>query len=343
MSDDWRSLRLRRDGTCTECGAELVSGTTALWSRAAAAVRCASHGDAASAPADQPAAADVETWRILTLRRAAVCTDCGAELAAGTTARWDRPRRVTRCLAHDATAPTTASMTPVPPPAATRVTGTAGGSAQAEYERRKAGRERRVRDAHPLLGGLILALSDEPHHVAAWRQGAAGERAVARRLDQLADRGVEVLVEVLHDRRIPGTKANIDHIAVSSSGVYVIDAKNYTGTLRVDWEGGLFGPRRYKLLVGRRDATKLVAGVQRQVQLVRAALAGDLRLPDDVAVTGVLAFFDADWPLVPPDRIEDVRLEGPKSTTKLVLQEGPYTPWGVAMMAERLRARFPEA
>jgi len=182
-------------------------------------------------------------------------------------------------------------------------------------------------------------VSDEPQHVAAWRQGAAGERAVAHRLDQLVDRGVEIL----HDRRIPGTKANIDHLAVSTSGVYVIDAKNYTGTVRVDWEGGLFSPRRYKLTVGRRDATKLVGGIQRQVQLVRDALAGGSRLPDDVAVTGVLAFFDADWPLFPPDRIEDVRLEGPKSTTKLVLRAGPYTAQGVAMMAERLRAEFPPA
>ncbi|MGY1887746.1 nuclease-related domain-containing protein [Blastococcus sp. SYSU DS0753] len=220
-----------------------------------------------------------------------------------------------------------------------RVTGAAGGSAQAEYERRSTRREQKVRDAHPLLGGLILALSDEPQHVAAWRRGAAGERAVARRLDQLVARGVEVL----HDRRIPDTKANIDHIAVSSSGVYVIDAKNYTGTVRVDWEGGLLSPRRYKLTVGRRDATKLVTSVQRQVQLVRDALAGDPRLPDDVAVTGVLAFFDADWPFFPPDRIEDVRLEGPKSTTKLILRDGPYTAWGVPMIAERLRTQFPEA
>ena len=79
------------------------------------------------------------------------------------------------------------------------------------------------------------------------------------------------------------------------------------------------------------------------MQLVRDALAVDPRLPDDVKVTGVIAFFDADWPFFPPDRIEDVRLEGPKSTAKLILRQGPYTPHGVAMIAERLRTRFPEA
>ncbi|MCW2584010.1 MAG: hypothetical protein JWQ53_2800 [Klenkia sp.] len=265
---------------------------------------------------------------------------CGADLPAGGAAQWNRAQRGTRCLAHEAAdvaIPTAERHEPTP--AAPRVTGAAGGSAQAEYERRRARREQRVRDAHPLLGGLVLALSDEPQHVTAWRQGAAGERAVARRLDQLVDRGVEVL----HDRRIPGTRANIDHIAVSSSGVYVIDSKNYTGMVRVDGKGGLFGPRRYKLLVGRRDATELVAGVQRQVQLVRDALAGDTRLPVDVAVTGVLAFFDAEWPLFPPDRMEDVRLGGPRSTARLIVRDGPYTPQGLAAIAERLRGRFPEA
>jgi hypothetical protein len=296
-------------------------------------------------PADGPAPAAAPGWRTLTLRRAATCVSCGTELAAGTPAQWHRARRVTRCLAHDGSSlaaggPSPASLVPPSPPfAAPRATGTAGGSAQDEYERRKARREQRVRDAHPILGGLILALSDEPQNITAWRQGAAGERAVGRRLDQLVERGAEVL----HDRRIPGTKANIDHIAVSSSGVYVIDAKHYTGTVRVDWEGGLFSPRRYKLLVGRRDVTKLVAGIQRQVQLVCDALTGAPRLPHAVAVTGVLAFFDADWPLFPPDRIEEVRLEGPKSTAKLIGRDGPHTAHEVAMIAERLRKQFPGA
>jgi hypothetical protein len=36
-------------------------------------------------------------------------------------------------------------------------------------------------------------------------------------------------VHGVHDRRVPGCKAIIDHIAVSPGGVYVIDAKKYTG------------------------------------------------------------------------------------------------------------------
>ncbi|UFN46782.1 NERD domain-containing protein [Nocardioides okcheonensis] len=97
---------------------------------------------------------------------------------------------------------------------------------------------------------------------------------------------------VLHDRRMPGTRANIDHIAVTPSGVFVIDPKRYAGrpTLRV--EGGILRPRTEKLLVGGRDRTKLVDGVLKQVDVVRSIVG------TDVPVTGVLCFIEADWPLI---------------------------------------------
>lgn len=41
-------------------------------------------------------------------------------------------------------------------------------------------------------------------------------------------------MHALHDRRVPGTRANIDHIAVSSSGGSVIDAKKYTDQILHD-------------------------------------------------------------------------------------------------------------
>src|SRR5205085_1810838 len=82
---------------------------------------------------------------------------------------------------------------------------------------------RGVRDAHPRIGSFILAVTSEPQSTRAWASGAAGERRVAERLAVLA--GEDVLL--LHDRRIPGTRANIDHLAVGPAGVYVIDAKRY--------------------------------------------------------------------------------------------------------------------
>ena len=40
-------------------------------------------------------------------------------------------------------------------------------------------------------------------------------------------------VWTLHDRRVPGTRGNIDHIVVGPAGVFVIDAKNYQGKIEV--------------------------------------------------------------------------------------------------------------
>ncbi len=82
----------------------------------------------------------------------------------------------------------------------------AGASAQREYERRKVKREERVRAKHPKIGGLILALSDDPQSTTAWASGARGEAALGARLDKHASE----TIAVMHDRRIPGTRANID-------------------------------------------------------------------------------------------------------------------------------------
>jgi hypothetical protein len=38
---------------------------------------------------------------------------------------------------------------------------------------------------------------------------------------------------VLHDCLIPGSRANIDHIAVGPTGIFTIETKNYAGTVRV--------------------------------------------------------------------------------------------------------------
>src|SRR5690606_5770938 len=113
--------------------------------------------------------------------------------------------------------------------------GTAGGSAMREYERRKArddakvdAQKQRVRAVFGdgLVGAVaeFLAVDDKPRRsTGVWAQGAVGEERVAARLDALAAVGVVAL----HDRRIPGTRANIDHLVVTPWGVWVVDAKRY--------------------------------------------------------------------------------------------------------------------
>lgn len=147
--------------------------------------------------------------------------------------------------------------------------GVAGASALREFQRRKQRREEGIRAAHPRLATMILSLADEPQSTRAWQTGAVGEQRLGRRLDFLVGDGVLVL----HDRRVPGTRANIDHIAVGPAGVFVLDAKRYKGR-RPDRQvsGGMFRPRVERLVVGGRDRTNLRDGIGRQVDQVRTAL-----------------------------------------------------------------------
>jgi len=237
------------------------------------------------------------------LRYAGTCRMCGIDLPARTEAVYERTTKTVRCVMHGAEE--TAQSTPEPAPESTPVTvsdppqeptgelavvdaGTPGGSARREFKRRQRARQDRVRANHPKLGGLILALGDDPQSTRAWDVGAVGEERLGGRLTELAGDALRVL----HDRRIPGSRANIDHLAVTPTGVWVIDAKKYKGRPQLKVEGGILRARTEKLLVGSRDCTKLVDGMLKQVQVVEAAIG--IHVP----VYGVLCFVEADWPLI---------------------------------------------
>ena len=69
------------------------------------------------------------------------------------------------------------------------------------------------------------------------RKGALGEEAVGSRLNKLAKQGFVIL----HDRSIPGSRANIDHLVIGPTGVFVVDAKNYASRMTLSrgtlWTG----------------------------------------------------------------------------------------------------------
>lgn len=223
----------------------------------------------------------------LKLRYAGACRACQASLPAGAEALYYPGTGEISCEACAGPIGVgdldVGESRPVP-------TGRPGASARREHARRTASREKATRDRHPRLGGFILAVADEAQSTRAWERGAVGEEKLGRFLDDLA--GPEL--QVLHDRRIPKSRANIDHLVVANSGVFVIDAKRYTGRPQLSVEGGFLRRRTEKLLVAGHDRTTLVTGVLKQVDVVRAALASaELPLP----VCGVLCFVDADWPV----------------------------------------------
>jgi hypothetical protein len=85
---------------------------------------------------------------------------------------------------------------------------------------------------------LKRRLDQAEHATKAWDAGAAGGQVVADKLSELVPRGWYVL----HDVHWPGRpKANLDHVLVGPGGVVVVDAKNWTGEVRVAsgvlWQG----------------------------------------------------------------------------------------------------------
>jgi len=211
-------------------------------------------------------------------------------------------------------------------------TGTAGASARREHARRQANREKRVRDKHPRVGRLMLALGDAPTHETVWARGAGGEEHIAKFLAKYLADGVTLL----HDRRIPRSRANIDHIAVAPSGVWVIDAKRYKGKVAVSRP--LFGEP--KLTINGRDKSKLVHGLAKQVALVKAVM---VEVAPEVPVHGALCFVDADLPMVTKLTFGGYPLLYAKPLAKRINAPGPLAENRARAVAAELAQRFPSA
>lgn len=268
------------------------------------------------------------------LRYAGTCRLCAKELPAKAEAVWERATKTVRCVECEPAItkpPQSAEVAEAEPVDS----GMSGASARREYERRKIKREDAIRTKHPKLGGLILALSDDPQSTKSWDTGAKGEE----RFGAALDKRVGERFRVLHDRRIPGTRANIDHIVVASSGVWVVDPKRYVDKrpeLKV--EGGILRPRIEKLMVGGRDCTKLVEGVTKQIDLVRSAVGRE------VPVRGALCFIEADWPLFGGDfTINGIDVMWPKKLYPLLETNGPFSPDSIEKLHRSLATAFPPA
>lgn len=267
----------------------------------------------------------------MALRYDGSCAGCGVRISRGTRAIYNSSSRTVRHLDC----------------AAARGGSVAGASAMRQYERRTARDQARVADRRRQVqavygSGFIgkvatfLAVDDAPRRsTEVWKQGAIGEARVAEHLDRLWEAGVAPL----HDRRIPGTRANIDHIAITPWGVWVIDAKRYVNKApALATKGGLFGIGATEhLTVGGRRKDELVDGLSWQAGLVKEAVGAA------VPVRAALVFVDADWPLLGGDFVvRGIHVVWPRRLPKLLLRrEAPSV--DVAAVERIIESRFPSA
>jgi len=177
----------------------------------------------------------------------------------------------------------------------------AGASARARYRAELAlGRSRRlvVRGVAAAAAGVVVGLLDwrlgasgalalagadtarvyTRNPAAPWRKGARGERATARLLASLG-----AGYAVLHDRTIPRSRANIDHLVIGPTGVWVIDSKRWHPRTRLHGVRG-------RLWVGSRSADHALRGLLYEHaavrELVRRATGGLVDVGGLVAVHG---------------------------------------------------------
>jgi Nuclease-related domain len=223
-------------------------------------------------------------------------------LVRGTPAIWDRAARSMHCIDCPKSDATSSEMD----------YGVAGRSALAEYDRRSAKRETAITErwGTGFAAKVVRALSTEPQSTRAWAIGAAGEAKLARELASVQG------LQVLNDRRVHGTKGNLDHIVIAPAGVFVVDAKNHKGKVELRNRGWFLRPD-YRLTVGGRDCSTMADNMGWQVEAVAAALADADPMPP---VSPVLCFLEADWPLFgAPDEFRGVRLEGHRSLKRLLV------------------------
>lgn len=251
---------------------------------------------------------------------------CGTSIKAGSEAWWDAGTKTVTCLACRR------PLKPMVPDVLDR--GHAGASARREYERRKTSREASVRGAHRHMGGLLLWLKDAPQHETAFKTGELGEVALGESLDRRTAEGPAI---ILHDRRMPRGRGNIDHVAIAPAGVFVIDAKAHSGKVQI--ERPLFGAP--KLRIAGRDRTGLIDGLDRQVAAVRYALGRTGYV--DVPIRGVLCFTNADLPLLRTLRIRGHLLLYRKALAARLSADGKFHAGEIEAIARGLAHELPPA
>lgn len=186
---------------------------------------------------------------------------------------------------------------------------------------------------HPLLERTALARGSRR-----WVHRAEADRRALSRLEFIESRGVVVL----NDRREPGSKSSIKLIAVSSSGVFVIDTKNYKGLVHTKRLGNLGNLGRPELHVGRRNCTASVEQVARQMQVVRDALQST-SWGSEVPVQGMLCLTRADWGFASAIEISDVWVGWPKLMAGRVQAPGVMDSPTVQEVSEMIARQLPVA
>jgi hypothetical protein len=166
---------------------------------------------------------------------------------------------------------------------------------------------RALRVGHPIRSRVDRLLGHRTD-ARAWRKGANGERVTSLWLEGLPEGW-----HVFHDIPVGARGANIDHLVIGPGGVFTVNTKNLTGSIRVN-------PRTIQVNGVRTNyLPKATAEARRAGELLSAAVGRP------VEVRGVLAILVDEWDIVKEPT--DVFVRGPRGAKNLMLtQPSTLTP-----------------
>jgi hypothetical protein len=178
--------------------------------------------------------------------------------------------------------------------------------------------------AYKHLEKLALFLRNDSQQTKNWEKGEIGDRVVSKKLEAAVRQNTGI---ILHDLRRTKSKANIDHIVVNSKGDIEVKLS------------GIFAASPRRLMIGGRDQTKLVQGVNRQVAAVKNVLS-DAGL--EMFVEGVLCFVVPPWKIfIVLVKSNGIFLASNRGIGKLLSGIGTYTEIEVERAATNLLRAFP--
>lgn len=195
------------------------------------------------------------SWESKPLRYGGTCDSCGSSIAKREVGWHDAVAKKVRCTECG--------------PATT-------GSESASVTTNTAGK-------NPVGGSAALRMA-RARRDPKWTKGAAGEYFMNLSLHNHV-KGDSV---ILTDREVPGTKSNIDHVVVASSGVWIVDSKIWKG--KIEYKAPSMMGFTKKLYVDGKDRTSAVEAIFNQVIPV-AQLLSDISIP----IHPALVFIDGEW------------------------------------------------
>jgi hypothetical protein len=237
---------------------------------------------------------------------------------------WDPAAKTATCLACSPDGPI--------------VAGAPGASAAAEGARKADRKVEQVRRKYGDHAAEVAREMTDRDAAASWGKGSEGESWLAAYISREAGDAVIAL----HDRLIPGSEGNIDHIFVSQTGVWVVDAKAYKGKV-VRREIGPLWRGDNELYIRGKNRTSLAKGVRWQVDAVNAAMRSDESLLG-TDIHAALCLVESEWRLLDfPFQLGNVWVMYPGALKKRLRKSGPLSREVMERIARRLDLSLPPA